>query len=323
VAVAAEAANRPSESNAHQSASCKRENLGLIAQLSQRRPAGANALRRRWQTWMQTADWIDMKRTLGLAIAGLTLVLVAGCVVETRPVVVAPRPVPPPPPGSFQIQVLQQRAAQGNAAAQFTLGSCYANGRGVPRNYAEAVKWYYASASRGYAAAQYRLGVCYVAGLGVPRNDVTAVAWYRKAAAQAYPAAEDSLGVCYYTGRGVAQNYPAGERWCRLAAAQGYPLAQTHLASFAKQPPVAGVPGARPMPAPAPATATAQPAESAGGTPLTVDEIKEQTNAGIKADSIIDWIKSTNSRFSPQDIAAAQQAHVDPAVIECMQANRR
>ncbi|MGB7768407.1 MAG: hypothetical protein WBN22_06080, partial [Verrucomicrobiia bacterium] len=58
--------------------------------------------------------------------------------------------------------------------------------------------------------------------------------------------------------------------------------------------------------------------EASTGNALTVDEIKELSNAGVKADTLIDQIKTTNSKFSAQDIAAAQQAKVDPAVIECM-----
>ena len=44
-------------------------------------------------------------------------------------------------------------AEQGNARAQFNLGLMYANGRGVPQDYAQAVKWYRLAADQGIADA--------------------------------------------------------------------------------------------------------------------------------------------------------------------------
>ena len=41
--------------------------------------------------------------------------------------------------------------------------------RGVPQDYAEAVKWYRKGADQGYARAQHNLGVVYAEGHGVPR----------------------------------------------------------------------------------------------------------------------------------------------------------
>ena len=40
-------------------------------------------------------------------------------------------------------------AEQGNASAQYNLGVMYANGRGVPQDYAEAMKWYRLAAEQG------------------------------------------------------------------------------------------------------------------------------------------------------------------------------
>ena len=72
-----------------------------------------------------------------------------------------------------------EKATQGEAWAQFNLGIMYANGRGVPENDAEAVKWYRKAAdgvsyrrlssrisrsSQGYVKAQYNLGFMYANG---------------------------------------------------------------------------------------------------------------------------------------------------------------
>ena len=52
-------------------------------------------------------------------------------------------------------------ADQGDASAQYNLGFMYADGRGVPQNYAEALKWYRLAADQGHASAQFNLGLMY------------------------------------------------------------------------------------------------------------------------------------------------------------------
>ena len=62
----------------------------------------------------------------------------------------------------------QNYAEQGNAAAQSNLGLMYANGKGVPKDAAEAVQWYRLAAEQGHAFAQLSLGVMYANGEGGP-----------------------------------------------------------------------------------------------------------------------------------------------------------
>src|SRR5438309_9048594 len=51
----------------------------------------------------------------------------------------------------------RKAAEQGHADAQFALGACYANGRGVGKDEVEAGKWYRKAAEQGHAEAQCRL----------------------------------------------------------------------------------------------------------------------------------------------------------------------
>ena len=60
----------------------------------------------------------------------------------------------------------------------------YANGQGVPQDYAEAVKWYRLAADQGDAYAQNNLGVMYDQGQGVPQDYVLAHMWFNLSAAQ-------------------------------------------------------------------------------------------------------------------------------------------
>lgn len=75
------------------------------------------------------------------------------------------------------ISELKNKAEQGNAEAQYSLGVCYRCGDGVEKNVEEAVKWYRKSAEQGYARAQHNLGICYYNGDGVIQNNVKALAW--------------------------------------------------------------------------------------------------------------------------------------------------
>jgi hypothetical protein len=69
----------------------------------------------------------------------------------------------------------------------------YQNGWGVPRDYAEAMKWYRLAAAQGDALAQNNLGVMYRDSLGVPRDLDQALAWFRKGAAGGDARAQQSL----------------------------------------------------------------------------------------------------------------------------------
>ena len=50
---------------------------------------------------------------------------------------------------------------RGTRADRTISGVLYENGKGVPRNYAEALKYYRLAAEQGHAVAQNNLGVMY------------------------------------------------------------------------------------------------------------------------------------------------------------------
>ena len=63
-----------------------------------------------------------------------------------------------------------QVAKQGNAKAQYNLGGMYYNGKGVRKDYAQAVQWYRKAAEQGNAKAQFNLGLMYYNGQGVSHD---------------------------------------------------------------------------------------------------------------------------------------------------------
>ena len=70
-------------------------------------------------------------------------------------------------------------------------------------------------AEEGDASAQYELGSFYYDGSGVIKNYETAVEWFLKAADQGYVGPKFHLGLCYYYGKGVARNHDISDKWMR------------------------------------------------------------------------------------------------------------
>jgi len=76
-------------------------------------------------------------------------------------------------------------------------------------------------ADQGDAEAQFMLGTLYRNGDGVLQNDEQAVEWFQRAANQGYVRALSALGSSYWAGRGVRQDYTQAYFWYQLALAEG------------------------------------------------------------------------------------------------------
>jgi uncharacterized protein len=95
----------------------------------------------------------------------------------------------------------------------------YREGRGVPKDVAEAEKWYRRLADeQGDASTQYFLGYLYEQGDGWLQNYAEAVKWYRRAAEQGDVMAQVALGKMYAIGKGVTQDDVGAHMWFNLAA---------------------------------------------------------------------------------------------------------
>ena len=110
-------------------------------------------------------------------------------------------------------------ADKGDAEAQYSLGTLYAEGKGVEQNDATAFLWFQRAANQGVAAAQYNVGASYATGAGVGKNDVDAARWFRRAADQGMAFAQLNLGLLYAAGNGVPQDVVEAYKWLELAFA--------------------------------------------------------------------------------------------------------
>jgi TPR repeat protein len=96
----------------------------------------------------------------------------------------------------------------------------YFNGRGVPQDLDEAIRWVRLAADQGFVKAQFNLGLSYDTGTGVPPDPAEAARWFRRAANQGDATAQRNLGVMYANGEGVPRDFVAAYMWLGLAAAQ-------------------------------------------------------------------------------------------------------
>ena len=122
-----------------------------------------------------------------------------------------------------------EAASQGHADAQYELGCCYAEGKGVAQDYAEAVVWWHKAAEHCVAMAQSELGYCYAEGKGVEQDYTVAASWWSFAAENGIAEAQYELGCCYAEGRGGEQDCAQAAYWWSEAAEQGMPQAQYEL----------------------------------------------------------------------------------------------
>lgn len=118
-------------------------------------------------------------------------------------------------------EAIKARAEAGDADFQAALGAAYSNGKLVPKNDHEAVRWFTLASEQGHASAQALLGSMYARGRGVMQDDAQAVYWYRLAAQQGLASAQYFVGVRYGTGIGTTLDLTAAYVWFSVAAAQG------------------------------------------------------------------------------------------------------
>ena len=112
-------------------------------------------------------------------------------------------------------------ATKGNPVAQNNLGIMYLDGKGVPQNMSEAVRYVSLSAAASSSLGQNNLGGLYRDGKGVPRDFRRAMQWFSASASQGNSAGMYNMGLMYELGQGIKADPFRAYMWYALAADQG------------------------------------------------------------------------------------------------------
>ena len=166
------------------------------------------------------------------------------------------------------IDKLHAYAAEGDLAAELTLGRLYFHGRGLPRNLEEAQKrfrtcadakdaeamfflartliqqddsgnipkdafgWYQKASDAGHHGASYNLAILYRRGLAVAPNPDKALNLYQRAAKGGHVDAALSLGMLFEQGGPWPQDISRARYWYKKAAKLGSDIALNNLAAM-------------------------------------------------------------------------------------------
>lgn len=82
------------------------------------------------------------------------------------------------------VTAIRSLAENGDAKAQFALGTMYRDGQGVEQDYPEALRWWRSAAEMGLLDAKLALGNIYAGGSGIAKDNILAYMWYELATLQ-------------------------------------------------------------------------------------------------------------------------------------------
>lgn len=116
----------------------------------------------------------------------------------------------------------QLAAEQGDAEAQYKLGTFYFYDIGVERSHPEAFKFTLMAAEQGLPKAQLKLGSFYEAGYGCGKDLSEAIKWYRRSAEQDHLSAILKMASRYHRGKGVPKSDVECLKWYRKSAELGH-----------------------------------------------------------------------------------------------------
>lgn len=127
-------------------------------------------------------------------------------------------------------------AEQGDVKAQFAMARAYAQGLGVRKDSARALRWYRLSAAQGDVFMLFHLGSQLWEGVEVPKDESEARWYWTLAAEQGFPPAQAALGMVLSTGsQDIVVDKVQAFVWLSLASAQGDEEAAHRLRTLTNQ----------------------------------------------------------------------------------------
>ncbi len=108
-------------------------------------------------------------------------------------------------------------AKRGDARAQTWIGVMHAEGKGVARDFSQAIRWFARAAAQGYGEAEFRLGVIHEFGHGRAADKTRALRYYGQAANHGHVEAQIRLSELYELGFGTAVDLVRAYMWAEIA----------------------------------------------------------------------------------------------------------
>ena len=117
-------------------------------------------------------------------------------------------------------ELYQAAAEQGNEFAAYNLGAMYQEGNeALPRDFAQAIRWYQVAADAGLIEGQHKLAQCHAHPDNPGRDLQVAVMWFHKAAERGAKPSMEWLAWIYAGGEGVDPDLEKAAYWRDRAAA--------------------------------------------------------------------------------------------------------
>ncbi len=131
--------------------------------------------------------------------------------------------------GGSEFTTLEDKAARGDAEAQFQLGRAYFRGEGVRKDEKAAVAWMEKSAAQGNVDAITSMGFFHAQGVGVDKDETKAVEWFRQGAKKGSATSKLNLGLLLRQGKTIQTSSDESLRLMHEAAEAGSVDAQSYL----------------------------------------------------------------------------------------------
>ena len=133
------------------------------------------------------------------------------------------------------IDAYMQVKGNGQGRAEALIGVLHQEGKGVPKNHGDAMKWYHKGASHNDSFAMSRIGWLYSKGKGaVPKDYRQAFYWYEKSARNGNQHGQANLAYLYEKGRGVSKNLQLAIEWYQSSARKGNAFSKKRLKKLGK-----------------------------------------------------------------------------------------
>lgn len=131
--------------------------------------------------------------------------------------------------GGSSLADLEDKAARGDAGAQFQLGRAYHRGDGVTKNEKAAFAWMEKSAAQGNIDAITGMGFFHARGLGTEKDEAKAAGWFRRGAEKGSATCKLNLGLLLRQAKTIQASSDESLRLMHEAADAGLVEAQSYL----------------------------------------------------------------------------------------------